>query len=74
LLSEKDVTRHRVLTQFVKTTGFTLTDAKILEDKEPSLSEELLKRIENYRPITSAGTLFERNAGWYLTSIIGNVF
>ena len=64
-----------MLTQFVEhTTGFTLTDAKELEEKEPPLSEELSKKTREYGPITSAGTLFERNAGWYLSSIIGMFF
>jgi hypothetical protein len=64
-----------MLTQFVETTtGFTLTDAKDLEDKEePPLSKKLLTKIGRYEPITSAGTLFELNAGWYSTSIIGRV-
>ena len=72
LLSEQSVPRHRVLTEFIeKTTGFTLTDAKDLEDKEPPLSKELMKKIRKYGPITSAGALFEQNNGEYYTSIIG---
>jgi len=43
-----------VLTAFVKrVTGFNLVDAIELEDGEADISDDMLKRIQSYQPITS---------------------
>ena len=48
-----------MLTAFVKhVTGFNLVDATELEDREADISDDMLKRIQNYQPITLLDRLF----------------
>ena len=48
-----------MLTAFVKrVTGFNLIDAIELEDGEADISDDMLKRIQSYQPITSLDRLF----------------
>ena len=48
-----------MLTAFVKRlTGFNLVDAIELEDGEADISDDMLKRIQSYQPITSLDRLF----------------
>ncbi len=48
-----------MLTEFVKRlTGFNLVDATELQDREPAISNDMLRRIQSYQPITSLDRLF----------------
>jgi hypothetical protein len=49
-----------VLTAFVnRLTGFNLVDATELEDKESPISDDTLKKIQSYQPITLLDRLFD---------------
>jgi len=49
-----------MLAAFVeRLTGFKHLDATELEDGEPPISKQLLKRIKNYQPITSLDRIYQ---------------
>jgi len=62
LLSSADVSRHRVLNAFAKhLTGFTLSDAIDLENKENPISDNLITEMKKYGRLSLTRQLFERS-------------
>lgn len=52
---------HHIITFLIlQLTGFTVTDAEDLEDKEDLISKDMQSAICNYGPLTSATILFSK--------------
>jgi len=64
ILSAQPNSRHRILSAFVHSlTGFTLTDAIDLEEREESLTTATRNQMSYYKQVAEADRFFEKSGG-----------